>query len=195
MASATAAAAPISTSPTGSGVYPGSSNSEPDLILTDDAGQIQTSGGSNASVAYMGMLATLIAWHKEDPVDDLERQHTEAVASFQGNRNPFVDHPEWVSCVFEGECGGGNYYTVAPCRLVDTRGPNDMYGGPFLSSDSLFRSDENPPTTSTVNFGAGAARANNAILALSETGELTVRPFVANSGQVHLVMDVVGYFD
>lgn len=204
--------------------------SEPNLILTDNASLIQTSGGNNASVAYMGMLATLIAWHKEDPVDDLERQHTEAVASFQGNRNPFVDHPEWVSCVFEGECGGGNYYTVDPCRLIDTRGPNGTYGGPLLLSDSLrtfevhgqcgipetaqavavnvtatlssaqgnlalFRSDENPPATSTVNFTAGVARANNAILALSETGEITVRPFVANSGQVHLVLDVVGYFD
>ena len=33
-------------------------------------------------------------------------QHHETVASFQGNRNPFIDHPEWVSCVFEGQCPG-----------------------------------------------------------------------------------------
>ena len=26
------------------------------------------------------------------------------VFSFQGNRNPFIDHPEWVACVFLDEC-------------------------------------------------------------------------------------------
>jgi hypothetical protein len=31
-------------------------------------------------------------------------QHHEAAASFQGNRNPFIDHPEWVDCVFGGIC-------------------------------------------------------------------------------------------
>ncbi|HJX28848.1 MAG TPA: endonuclease [Thermoanaerobaculia bacterium] len=204
--------------------------SEPDLILTDNTALIQTTGGNNASIAYMGLLSTLLAWHAQDPVDDLERQHNEAVASFQGNRNPFVDHPEWVSCAFAGTCSGGDYYTVAPCRLIDTRGPEDVHGGPLLTSGvlrtfavheqcgipetaravavnvtatmataqgnlALFRSDENPPATSTVNFAAGAARANNSILALSAAGEIAVRPFVANTGQVHLVMDVVGYFD
>lgn len=204
--------------------------SEPDLILTDNASLIQTSGGSNASVAYMGMLATLLAWHEEDPVDDLERQHQEAVASFQGNRNPFVDHPEWAACALAGDCGGGDFYTVVPCRIIDTRGADGPYGAPVLTSAetrsftihgqcgipaaaravavnvtaigatgsgnlSLFRSGETPPATSSVNFPAALARANNAIVPLSIDGGLTVRPSVANSGQVHLILDVVGYFD
>jgi hypothetical protein len=79
---------------------------EPDLILTDDLQLIDASRtGQNEPVGYMGMLSVLLDWHRQDPVDAIEMQHHETVASFQGNRNPFIDHPEWVSCVFEGQCG------------------------------------------------------------------------------------------
>ena len=81
--------------------------SEPNLILTNDLQLIEESNtGDNESVAYMGMLSVLLEWQKQDPVDLVEFQHHEAVASFQSNRNPFIDHPEWVTCVFEGECDG-----------------------------------------------------------------------------------------
>ncbi len=35
-------------------------------------------------------------WHSQDPVDEAERTHHEAIFKMQGNRNPFIDHPEWV---------------------------------------------------------------------------------------------------
>ena len=38
----------------------------------------------------------LRAWHAGDPVDDEEAARNDAVFSLQGNRNPYVDHPEWV---------------------------------------------------------------------------------------------------
>ena len=78
---------------------------EPNLILTDDLQLIDASNtGMNEPVGYMGKLSTLLEWHVQDPVDEIERQHHETVASFQGNRNPFIDHPEWAACVFEGVC-------------------------------------------------------------------------------------------
>jgi endonuclease I len=78
---------------------------EPDLILTDDRNLMdQSNTGDNEPIGYMGLLSVLLQWHKEDPVDLIEFQHHEAVASFQLNRNPFIDHPEWVECVFEGIC-------------------------------------------------------------------------------------------
>ena len=77
---------------------------EPDLILTDNSNLITTSGGNNADVAYMGILTTLLQWHAEDPVDDVERNRNDVIFSFQGNRNPFIDHPEWAQCLFDNEC-------------------------------------------------------------------------------------------
>ncbi|MBZ0144814.1 MAG: endonuclease, partial [Rhodocyclaceae bacterium] len=58
----------------------------------------------NASVAYMGMLSVLLAWHVEDPVDAVEQHRNEVVFTYQGNRNPFIDRPEWVTCLFLGDC-------------------------------------------------------------------------------------------
>ncbi len=82
--------------------------SEPDLILTDDVALIAASNtGANESVAYMGHLSTLLSWHAADPVDAKERARNEAVFAFQGNRNPFIDHPEWATCIFTGSCDGG----------------------------------------------------------------------------------------
>lgn len=87
------------------GTHSGTGVSEPDLILTDDRALIANSNtGDNLSVAYMGLKSTLIQWHKDDPVDDFERRHNEAVYANQGNRNPFIDHPEYVICVFESNC-------------------------------------------------------------------------------------------
>ncbi len=77
---------------------------EPDLIATDDPTQIVVTGG-NAPIAYMGVLSDLIAWHEEDPSDAQEQWRNQVVFTFQRNRNPFIDHPEWVRCVYLEDCG------------------------------------------------------------------------------------------
>ena len=54
----------------------------------------------------MSSVSTLLLWHALDPVDDAERLRNEKVFSLQGNRNPFVDHPEWVEALWSGESIG-----------------------------------------------------------------------------------------
>ncbi|MFP7722812.1 endonuclease [Lysobacter sp. A3-1-A15] len=76
---------------------------EPDLRLTNDLGLIKTTSG-NASIAYMGLLSVLLQWHAADPVTEAERMRNDAIYSYQGNRNPFIDHPEWVACVYQNVC-------------------------------------------------------------------------------------------
>jgi endonuclease G, mitochondrial len=44
-------------------------------------------------------LATLVDWHKRDPVNDYERHRNWTIAKAQGNRNPFIDRPELVEKV------------------------------------------------------------------------------------------------
>jgi hypothetical protein len=48
------------------------------------------------------MLTTLLAWHASDPVDAKERRRNDRVCHYQGNRNPFIDHPEWVAILYAG---------------------------------------------------------------------------------------------
>jgi endonuclease I len=71
-----------------------SGQSEPDLELTDDRSRIVI---TSSSPAYMGLLSTLLAWHQADPPDANETARNEVIYSFQGNRNPFIDHPEWAT--------------------------------------------------------------------------------------------------
>jgi hypothetical protein len=69
-------------------------NGELDLTLTDDLSLI-TSGGR-----HMGRLTTLLEWTLLDPVDAVETVRMEAVQTlYQGNRNPFIDRPEWITAL------------------------------------------------------------------------------------------------
>ena len=43
--------------------------------------------------------ATLIQWHNADPPDAFERQRNSLAFRAQGNRNPYIDHPEYVTAV------------------------------------------------------------------------------------------------
>ncbi len=116
--------------------------SEPDLVLTDVEALIaSTQTGNNESLAYMGMLAVLLTWHVEDPVDARERAKNDVVFAFQGNRNPFVDHPEWVACLFESDCGVGAPYcfgTACPCGNGDAGAgcANSTGSGALLAAQS-----------------------------------------------------------
>lgn len=40
--------------------------------------------------------AVLRQWHEEDPVDEWERRRNNRIEALQGNRNPFVDRPDFV---------------------------------------------------------------------------------------------------
>jgi endonuclease I len=48
----------------------------------------------------MAYLNTLIEWHEADPVDDFERNRNDVIYSYQKNRNPFIDYPEFVDMIF-----------------------------------------------------------------------------------------------
>ncbi|HEY5776219.1 MAG TPA: endonuclease, partial [Xanthomonadales bacterium] len=102
---------------------------EPDLVLTDDRGLMdQSVTGQNEAVGYMGLLSVLLQWHKEDPVDDVEIRHHETVAAFQGNRNPFIDHPQWASCIFENDCS----------EFHINAGLNDAWYNPATDGQGVF---------------------------------------------------------
>ena len=42
-------------------------------------------------------FAALLRWHEAEPVSEYERHRNAAIFERQGNRNPFVDHPEWAA--------------------------------------------------------------------------------------------------
>lgn len=48
-------------------------------------------------------LSVLLQWHTQDPPDNYEIARNDYVQSIQQNRNPFVDHPEWVNYINFGD--------------------------------------------------------------------------------------------
>jgi hypothetical protein len=44
-------------------------------------------------------MEVLLDWHWNDPPDGAEKAKTEYIYFLQGNRNPFIDHPEWAACI------------------------------------------------------------------------------------------------
>lgn len=135
---------------------------------------------------------------------------------------------ENVTCTFQNVLPTG-FFTVAPCRVVDTRrqfdGPaieheetrqvHDFYSCGIPESTAVavvanitvtdatgrgrlttYPPLTSRPSTSVIEFGPGQTRANNAVLGFNRDccGSLFVVPTLDDSGTVHVVIDVLGYF-
>lgn len=119
-----------------------------------------------------------------------------------------------------------NYFTVTPCRVVDTRiGPPldsqveyeiQVAGNcdvPFSAKAVAANITAASPTghghltiwpqdlprrlVSAINYSPNQTRANNAIITLSTNGSgaIKLEPIVTDSGTVHFILDVMGYFE
>jgi len=63
-----------------------------------------TSGNMLGSSTYPGLqtweLNVLLTWHNQDPVSQAEINRNNASYTYQGNRNPFIDNPGYVSLIW-----------------------------------------------------------------------------------------------
>lgn len=69
---------------------------EPDLVLREAL----NSGGTTFAV-----LSTLLDWHFQDTVSAFELRRNHVIDSMQGNRNPFIDHPELAHYLYGDSAG------------------------------------------------------------------------------------------
>ncbi len=69
-------------------------NSDYELKIVDE---VVAEGSKQPRI---GKLSTLIKWHREDPVSEFEMRRNNRIHHFQGNRNPFIDHPEWAAMIW-----------------------------------------------------------------------------------------------
>lgn len=78
-----------------------------------------SSGNMLGSSAFPGLqtweLNVLLAWHNQDPVSQAEINRNNASYTFQGNRNPFIDNPNYVNLIWgSGSSTGGGGTTNPP---------------------------------------------------------------------------------
>lgn len=125
--------------------------------------------------------------------------------------------------------GAADFYTLPPCRVIDTRQADGALGGPPLYPSAerafavagacgipataralavnltvtspagagylqVYPGNSFLPETSVINFTAGETRANNAVVGLATDGTATLKARAETTGKLHLLVDVVGYF-
>ena len=109
--------------------------------------------------AYLSML---LSWHQLDPVSQREIDRNNNVFKIQGNRNPFIDNPQWVTTVWNVK--GDGIAPDAPQNLTTTAGAHyvtlnwnhstnpDILGYKvFLGSNLEFISKNNSVTIDRLN--------------------------------------------
>lgn len=71
---------------------------------TDGEIDLEAVNGLNTSPnPEHGNLAALLEWNELDPPSAFERRRNERVFHAQGNRNPFIDNPEFANLIWGGE--------------------------------------------------------------------------------------------
>jgi len=124
--------------------------------------------GMTLSQGGVDMLATLLTWHNADPVDTAEQTRNTAVYAHQGNRNPFVDHPEYVASIW----GGSTATTIVQFSPASAM-VNEAAGSVTLNVQ-IQNPSATTATTAQIALTSGSA---------SDVGNFTTRSitFPANS--------------
>ncbi|MBK6266414.1 endonuclease [Marivirga sp. S37H4] len=102
-------------------------NGEPDLEIIEEYLE------ASSKEPFHSRLSVLLEWHEFDPVDENERNRNEIIFGYQRNRNPFIDHPEFVNQIWAGEA-------PEPCLVA-----NLSYQ--FSSDSLLFEIEEKEPVS------------------------------------------------
>jgi len=55
---------------------------------------------ANGAELTPATIILLLLWHNNDPVSQKEIDRNEAVFLLQGNRNPFIDYPQFADCIW-----------------------------------------------------------------------------------------------
>lgn len=77
--------------------------------------------GTSTQVYQKWVLDLLMKWHKNDPVSKKELDRNKAVYTYQLNRNPFVDYPDFVDAIW----GNGTVVITDSITPPDTITPPD----------------------------------------------------------------------
>ena len=105
-------------------------------------------------------LGLMLKWHQQDPVSAYEIKKNNAAVQLQGNRNPYVDHPEWVNSIW-----GGSYSESKPTSLSLSCAKTSILVGQTVT---LSLSSEPSNASKRVTF----ASSNPSVASVSKEGNV-----------------------
>jgi len=116
-------------------------------------------------------LSDLLLWNQEDPVDAFEQNRNDVVYSYQHNRNPFIDHPEYIEAIW----GSGTLPNLpdSPTNLTLSVGQSqlDLSWTDVSNEDGyyLYRSTDNTNFTSIATLAANTTVYSDASVSSNTT--------------------------
>jgi endonuclease I len=123
-------------------------------------------GNPAAFQSQIGDLQALLKWHYADGIDNFERRRNDVIQDLQNNRNPFVDHPEYVWTIFGKDAAGvqinnSSQISVAAPDSAGTSTANInlgriMMNGSFGTSNVTFNKTGTTPTTFDITTTGSA---------------------------------------
>ncbi len=108
-----------------------------------DSASFVTSGGVDSwemavkSTLKPWVIQMLMEWHHMDPVSSKEIARNNAAYGIQGNRNPFIDYPQFADCIWLGNCTGLSVAGVAPVASHIHAYPNPAASQVQISWEAL----------------------------------------------------------
>ena len=94
-----------------------------------------SSGMTNKSDIKPWAITMLLNWSDNDPVSQKEIDRNEVVYGIQGNRNPFIDHPEYAHLIWEPGWSGTAYAITCATGLShgSISAPNTAVAGTIVT--------------------------------------------------------------
>ncbi|HUO10707.1 MAG TPA: endonuclease [Phycisphaerae bacterium] len=128
---------------------------------------LQLVNGSAYSTFQMGDLQSLLKYNYTDGVDNFERARNEInYNQFQHNRNPFIDHPEYVWAIFGYDANGVKLNNTSQLSVStpDAGGASSttvnlgriFVGGTLGTANVTFTKTGTTPTTFDIITGGNA---------------------------------------
>ncbi len=141
-------------------------------------------------------LNLLISWHNQDPVSDKEINRNNYVyTSVQHNRNPFIDHPEFVAAVWGGSVVSVTGVTLSPTSISLNIGETSQLTATVSPSNATNKnitwssSNNSVATVSNSGLVSAVSQGNATITVTTVDGNFTA---TANVSVTNSTVSVTG---
>jgi endonuclease I len=121
--------------------------------------------GTSDQVYEEWYLNIIIEWHNNDPVSQKEIDRNDAIYSIQNNRNPFIDHPEYVAEIWGG---GGN---SAPSITNTSISPTNPTSIDAVSVSATITDSDGTISSAELHWGLSSGSLTNKIPMSVSTGD------------------------
>jgi len=140
--------------------------------------------GSNDQCFTSWALNMLLDWHYNDPVSQKEiDRNNEIYDNYQNNRNPFIDHPEYVSQIWGG--GGNSLPSISGIAF----NPAEPESTESVTVTAAITDSDGSITTAYVKWGTASETYSNSVNMSNSRGNYSgTIPAQTNGTHVYFII-------